>query len=246
MRPILKWLAVMMVGGLLASAHANELFEQANKDYEAGQFRAAAKGYEEMIQNEGARVGVLQNLGSAYYRLGDDGRAILAFERALLLNPSNPDLQANLKLAQDEAAVFPAAADTGWHVKLARFSALQWSQYALSAAVLLPLLAAAWVYLPKKIRWATLPLAGFSLLVLALSIYALRLRGEEETRGIVLANPTEVKISPFAKAETRGTLVAGREVKLAKEESEYVWIIGDAGAMEGWVKKDSLARIVPE
>ena len=237
---------MMMVSGFLASAHADELLEKSNADYEAGRFEAAAKGYEEILEKEGAQVGVLQNLGSAYYRLGDDGRAILAFERALLLKPRNPDLLANLKLAQDEAAVFPATNDVGWQVALERFSTRRWSQYALAAAVLLPLLAAAWVFLPQKYRWASVPLGGLSLIVLALSLYALSQRGGEKGRGIVLGSATEVKISPFEKADTRGTLVAGREVKLGQEESGYLWITGDAGVIDGWVKKDSLARIIPD
>ena len=246
MRIILNWLSIMVVSGFIASAQANELLEKANADYEAGRFEEAAQSYEKIIEQEGAQVGVLQNLGSAYYRLGDDGRAILAFERALLLKPRNPDLLANLKLAQDEAAVFPAANDIGWQVALERFSTRRWSQHALAAAVLLPLLAAAWVFFPRKYRWVSVPLGAVALLVFALSIYALSQRSEEKTRGIVLGSPTEVKISPFEKADTRGTLVAGREVKLGQEESGYFWITGDAGVIDGWVKKDSLARIIPD
>ena len=246
MRRLLQWLSVILVNSLAVTAQASALFDQANKAYEAGQFKEAAQSYEEVLKKEGVRVGVLQNLGSAYYRAGDDGRAILAFERALLLKPRDPDLLANLKLAQDEAAVFPAETNRGWQEALDRFSSRSWSIYALIAGLLLPLLAAAWVFLPRKFRWVSIPLAGFSLIFLTLSLYALSLRGKEKTRGIVLGNPTEVKISPFEKAETRGTLAAGREVQLGKEESGYLWVTGDAGAMEGWVKEDSLARIIPE
>ena len=65
-------------------------------------------------------------------------------------------------------------------------------------------------------------MAGACLVLIGLSLYALSQRGEEKTRGIVLSSPTAVKISPFEKADTRGTLVAGREVKLGKEESDYL------------------------
>ena len=43
------------------------------------------------------------DLGNAYYRLGNFGKAILNYERALALEPRHPEAQANLRLASDEA-----------------------------------------------------------------------------------------------------------------------------------------------
>ncbi|MCB1226015.1 MAG: tetratricopeptide repeat protein, partial [Verrucomicrobiales bacterium] len=87
----------------LAAAPANEAFDRANADYEAGRYQQAVDGYTALLEKEGPRAAVLQNLGSAWYRLGDLGRAILNFERAQLLDPNHAALKANLKLARDAA-----------------------------------------------------------------------------------------------------------------------------------------------
>ena len=43
------------------------------------------------------------NLGGAYYKAGDIARSILNYERALLMEPSNEDIQFNLELARSKA-----------------------------------------------------------------------------------------------------------------------------------------------
>jgi tetratricopeptide (TPR) repeat protein len=43
------------------------------------------------------------NLGNASFRAGDLGRAILNYERALVLEPQHPEADANLRLARDKA-----------------------------------------------------------------------------------------------------------------------------------------------
>jgi hypothetical protein len=99
-------------------------------------------------------VAVLQNLGSAYFRSGDEGRAILAFERALLLKPGDPDLKANLKLVRDQAAVFPPPPAEGWRSWLERPSRKFWSGLALASALLLPVAAGLWLGLRSRWRGA--------------------------------------------------------------------------------------------
>ena len=66
---------------MVVVARADDRFAKANEDYRTGHFREAAEQYETLLENDGPRVSVLQNLGSAYHQLGENGRAILAFER---------------------------------------------------------------------------------------------------------------------------------------------------------------------
>jgi len=228
---------------LISAAQAEDLFDQANAYYTEGQFEEAVQAYETILQKNGPQIGVLQNLGSAYYSLGDNARAILSFERALLLKPSDADLLANLKLAQDEATVFPAEKEESRQTFLEYFSSQKWSELGLVSAFLLPVLAVVWVLSSRKNRWISMALAGCSLVILGVSMYALSLRGNDVKRGIVLEASTEVKVSPFAQSEARSTLTAGREVRLGKAEGEYLWVTGE---VEGWVHKASLARVIPQ
>lgn len=52
--------------------------------------------YLNVIQQQGASAKLYYNLGNSYYRLGEMGNAILAYERALRLDPSDDDVRNNL------------------------------------------------------------------------------------------------------------------------------------------------------
>jgi tetratricopeptide (TPR) repeat protein len=239
-----------LIAGLTA-ARADERFERferANADFEAGRFKEAAAAYEELLDQGGPRVAVLQNLGSAYFRTGEHGRAILAFERALLLQPGDPDLRANLKLARDQAAVFPPPPARAWQGFLERPSRKLWSGLALGSALLLPLAAGLWLGLRSRWRgaaWGAICASLAGLAALGLSLHALHLRQGEDARGIVVADPAKVRISPFEKAEERGRLAGGREVRLGREENGYFWVSVDGGATAGWVAAAEVERLIP-
>ena len=68
------------------SAEADSLFLQ--KDYVG-----ATKAYEALIQAEGSTVSRLFNLGNSYYQQGQLGQAMLAYERAQLLDPRDQELR---------------------------------------------------------------------------------------------------------------------------------------------------------
>jgi len=86
-----------------AAEDANALFARANTDYAAGKFSNAVAGYESLIKAGRWNSSVFYDLGNAYFRENDLGRAILNYERALALDPAQPEAQANLQLARDRA-----------------------------------------------------------------------------------------------------------------------------------------------
>ena len=75
---------------------ASALFHKGNQSYEEGTFEQAVKEYEEIL-NLGIRdFRVFYNLGNAYFRQNQLGKAILNYRRALDLRPRDEDAQANL------------------------------------------------------------------------------------------------------------------------------------------------------
>src|SRR5437016_12909760 len=78
-------------------------FAKANQEYAQGHFKEAISGYETLVRAGQWSANVFYDLGNAYFRTGDFGRAILNYERALALERHHPEATANLQIARDEA-----------------------------------------------------------------------------------------------------------------------------------------------
>lgn len=96
-------IALLLVG-LLAhaqEAHYEALFEQGNALYEAGKYDSAAVVYEGILAADYRSPKVYYNLGNAYFKANMLPAAILNYERAKRLAPSDPDIEFNLALANE-------------------------------------------------------------------------------------------------------------------------------------------------
>lgn len=78
-----------------------EVFFRANQAYKEGRFQDAIDGYLRLIQSGHGNGNVYYNLGNAYIRSDQLGRAILNYERAHILWPRDADLDFNLRYARD-------------------------------------------------------------------------------------------------------------------------------------------------
>ena len=88
---------VVFAGGAYGAGTGASTYNEANALYRQGEFRKAAGRYEEVV-SRGVRNGnVFFNLGNAYFKAGETGLAILAYERALRLMPDDEDVLANLR-----------------------------------------------------------------------------------------------------------------------------------------------------
>ena len=72
-------------------------------DYAAGKFRGAVEGYNSLVQQRQWNAAVFYDLGNAHFRLGESGRAVLNYERALALSPAQPEAHANLQLVREQS-----------------------------------------------------------------------------------------------------------------------------------------------
>src|SRR5437868_11042592 len=69
------------------SAQSAAQFARANDEFAKAQFQEAIRDYNSLVQAHEWSAPVFYNLGNAYFRTGDVGRAILSYERALALDP---------------------------------------------------------------------------------------------------------------------------------------------------------------
>jgi hypothetical protein len=84
-----------------------ELLDQAwkrgNEAHLRGDYAAAVAAYEQLDRQHAVSADLYYNLGVTYFRLGQIGRAIWAFERALIVAPDDEDARFNLAQARKRA-----------------------------------------------------------------------------------------------------------------------------------------------
>ncbi len=143
-RPLIAC-AVSMPILLLAAAAApagaqEEIFQQGNRLYQESDFVGAIEAYEAVRAAGFESADLFYNLGNAYFKSGELGRAILEWERALERAPGEPDVLANLELARSLTADVVEPLPRFWLL-----SALSWWVRVLPRSALVALVAVGWL-----------------------------------------------------------------------------------------------------
>src|SRR6202162_539489 len=92
---------VLIAVGSLVSASPlpfdAKTWEAANEAYRKGRFEEAKVDYLQLVRAGQVSADLFYNLGNVWFKLGDQGRAILNYQRALLLNPGLDEAESNLR-----------------------------------------------------------------------------------------------------------------------------------------------------
>ncbi len=112
-------LALLLLAPQAERAEAERLFALGNRLADEGDPGGAAAAYEGALGTGWTSPELELNLGSAYLRAGQLGRAVLHVERAQRLAPREPAVQHNLRLVRErvgraEAPPSPAEAAARW------------------------------------------------------------------------------------------------------------------------------------
>lgn len=73
---------------------------RAIKAYDNKNYEEAINIYDSIVQSGNVSSRLFYNLGNAYYRAGDNGKAVWNYERALKLNPRNTEARENLEFVK--------------------------------------------------------------------------------------------------------------------------------------------------
>ena len=75
---------------------------EADKAFQENDFAGAIEQYEAILAGGQESADIYYNLGNSYYKSENIAKAILNYERALLLNPSDADTRFNLEMAKSK------------------------------------------------------------------------------------------------------------------------------------------------
>jgi tetratricopeptide (TPR) repeat protein len=230
--------AMVAVGALAAEAPGT--FEQANKLYEQGRYADAATAYESLLKSHTVSAPLLFNLGNAYFKAGQLGRAIAAYRLAQQLAPRDPDITANLRFARDSVN---AARGSGsrWRAWLNRITVneLTWIWVAVLWVFFLLLAAGQW-----KPEWKT-SLRTFLITAAVAVVFSGALllffvaEQWQSQPAVVVRREAVVRRGPYEISESIFTLPDGVEVTVVDRKTDWLRIL-DSSGRSGWVRADQL------
>jgi tetratricopeptide (TPR) repeat protein len=212
--------ALLLLCAVSTGAMADQtLLATADHAMAVGDYRSAVQAYEQVLAQSGNSAPVLFNLGNAWVRLGKPGPAILAYERALVLAPHNPAIEANLAGARQHADLIEPAASSG--VAIARYFSFDTYAWAALAAIWVLCGALVMLCLSGRARRIARPLILVSVLTLCASADAAVMCWPDLYRAVAQESAT-LHLAPAASAAASG----------AVREGEVVWLQGRYGAFE--------------
>ena len=124
-------------------------------------YATAIQVYETLLKN-GEAADVYYNLGNSYYKIGEIAKAVLNYERALLLQPGNNDIRANLEVARaktiDKVEPVPEVFFVSWTKSLINSMSVDaWATWGIISFILF-IVALYFFIFSKQIMWKK---AGF-------------------------------------------------------------------------------------
>jgi hypothetical protein len=217
-------------------------FTDGTASYRSGNYPAAVKAFSEAAAQQPA-AGAFVNLGLAEWQRGRPGHAVLAWERALWVDPFNDAAQENLRFARKSAQL--EAPDLAWHEAASLW--LPVNAWAVLAGVSL-WFAIGMVLLPRILRWQravwhqAFAAAGLAVFLLCLpSLAGVHTRAR---LGFVLEKETPLRLTPTRDAQPIVMLAAGQPARCERARGSYLFIRTTYGA--GWIERDEFGRVCPE
>jgi tetratricopeptide (TPR) repeat protein len=221
------------------AAPVPDRFNAGIEAYRAGDYARSAQAFRDCAAAQPS-AGALRNLGNAEWQRGRTGEAILAWERALWVNPFDRNARNNLRYARATAQL--EAPELTWAETASTWLPLKW--WAWTTAISL-WLAVGMMTLPGVLRWRRAPWQQ-AVTALALGLFLLTLPAHVGalTRlrlGFVLPRDTPLRLTPTADAETLTRLGAGEPAREIRVRGRYRFI--RTSHASGWVERDEFARI---
>lgn len=232
-----------------------DILVMAAEAYRSQDFKTSIDLYEKAI-NESVSINEVSaqlyyNLGNAYFKHNHLGKAILNYERALLLDPGDSDIRHNLRFANNRKV--DRTTPTGdifisnWFKALRnQFSSNVWAITAIVFFILFIISLA--VYLFAGALWIR-KTAFYSAIVLFLLMLVFNIfsfsQKKEQIRGdnaIVMVGAASVNASPDGNSNELFELHEGTKVRIKESDGNWYEIEIDNGSV-GWIRKDNIEVI---
>lgn len=251
-----RYIKIMILGSLFiavlpslsrgSETDATSLYNQGNAAYRNKNWDDAIDKYLDAVNSGAMSPELFYNLGCAYFRTGDIGRAILWFERARMLKPRDSDINKNLaftrKLTQDKVESVYRNTLLVWFwraMESISFSELWWLLLIIS---LVATIAVSYSILQLRAYWIGIVL-WIVFLIFAGAWYVKGNRLWERHLGITVAPKVDVRSAPSAEGEILFTIHSGTRVGIIERRHDWFRIAIEDGHT-GWVDETAIEPVI--
>ncbi|MGM0566320.1 MAG: tetratricopeptide repeat protein [Bacteroidota bacterium] len=245
---------ILLFGWLASPALAQSpetIADSANAAYQRGDYYEARVLYDSVYSMDYHSAPLYYNLANSYFKLDDIPRAILFYERALKLDPGNPDIRQNLAMAReltiDEIEKVPELFyQRWWHTLLNSASADEWATVAITAFIIM--LAGAGLFFfagPVYLRKTGFYAGLLAVIITVFSlIFAVKQHNNRvKDKAAIVFNPAvTVKSSPDRSSVDLFVLHEGTKVYILDKLGKWYEIKIDNGSV-GWIQQETVEVI---
>ena len=241
-------LLLLFVASTVGTVRAADPLAEAEQAYNAGNYTRAIQLYDSLVATGHESAVLYYNLGNAYYKNDQIGRAVLNYRRALGLDPSMEDARYNLEVASTKAIDKIDVVPEFFMISYARqlresMSSNGWALW----AVLWFALALAGGVVWFTARSIGVRKAGFSAALVGLVLSAVGVwaawSSYREVRpggwGVVVHTATPVVSAPNADGKDLFVLHEGTTVGILDRSGEWIEIVLPNGE-KGWTKAEGV------
>lgn len=249
-----NWIVCLLLAQatwLSAGSDSGKWMEEAITAYQQADYEGAIALYESVLASGQHSTGVYFNLGNACYKAGHLGKAVLHYERALLLDPYNKEVTENLNFVQQQIeptveAIPPFFLQAWWDSLRSVFSSTLWAAIGLLLLWLGAAGASLWLIGKTRERRKMgfkLGLTGFLLCMLPLLLAFSRKKAETDSSfAIILTDNSILRVAPSEESEERMTLKEGWKVECVDELANW-FKVKLANGETGWTKMTNLEQL---
>jgi tetratricopeptide (TPR) repeat protein len=253
MKKLVFILSLLLLSSLMHAQQAEQerMIEQANQSYSAAEYEMAISQYESVINSGFESSALYFNLGNAYFKVGNIPTAILFYEKARKLDPTDENIQFNLDLANsriiDKMDPLPQFFLKAW-LKSARniFTSDQWARTSIVCFILLLLSALFFIIsvsvLTRKISfWAGIIFLAFMSVSLIFSLSSYHEYSRKST-AIIFTPTVTVKSSPNENSVDLFVIHEGTKVYITDLVEGWSEVrLGNGNV--GWVRTETYRSI---
>jgi tetratricopeptide (TPR) repeat protein len=248
----MKLISIFLISlGILFAGEAEENFAKANEYYKSGEYAKAIDTYTTILNNGYRSSSLYFNLANSYYKLDEIGLAILYYEKAKKLNPTDEDIEFNLKIAQlktvdkiDKVPEFYLS--KLWKDIVGSMNSNMWSYISIIIFFLFVLSIAIFIFsrspVIKKAFFALGVIFMVSAITLSIASYQRLSIDLEENTAIITVPSVYVKSAPSDSSTDLLILHEGTKINILAKDGDWRKFKLTDGT-EGWLHSNAITVI---